>query len=56
MSWRLRYIPGTLDGDKFKTITYPFSHHTGYATRARAELVLESMPNPSRMEVFEDTE
>lgn len=53
MTYRLRYIPGTPDGDKFPTITYPLAHHPGYPTRERAERVLAAMPNPSRMEVFE---
>lgn len=52
-SWRLRYKPGTNAGERFKSITYPMSHHPGYATRERAEVVLAAMPEPARMEVFE---
>lgn len=56
MSFRLRYIAGTHAGDQFPTITYPMPYHPGYPTRERAELVLAAMPNPGRMEVFEETD
>lgn len=54
MSFRLRYIPGTPAGIRFSTITWPLAHKPGYATRERAETVLAAMPEPSRMEVFEE--
>lgn len=54
MSFRIRYVPGTPDGDKFASITYPLSHHPGYATRERAQVVLDAMPNPSRMEIYDE--
>lgn len=56
MSFRLRYIPGTPAGDKFPTITYPLSHHPGYPTRERAAVVLAAMPDPTRMEIYEETD
>jgi len=54
MSFRLRYIPGTPDGDKFPNITWPLSYRPGYPTRERAQVVLAAMPNPSRMEIYEE--
>ncbi len=54
MSYRLRYIPGTPAGDQFPTITWPLGHKPGYATRERAEIVLAAMPDPTRMEIFEE--
>lgn len=56
MSFRLRYIPGTPAGDKFPTITYPLSHRPGYPTRERAAVVLAAMPDPTRMEIYEETD
>ncbi len=56
MSYRLRYIPGTPTADKFPTITWPLSHNPGYRTRERAETVLAAMPDPTRMEVYEEAE
>ena len=54
MSWRIRYTPGTLDGDRFSRITYPMPYRPGYPTREVAETVLASMPHPGRMEVFDE--
>jgi len=54
MSFRIRYIPGTNAGTRFARITYPLSHHRGYPTRELAERVLAAMPDPTRMEIFED--
>lgn len=54
MSFRLRYVPGTPAGDKYPTITYPLRHHPGYPTHARAWAVLRAMPEPDRMEIFEE--
>jgi hypothetical protein len=53
-SWRLRYKPGTPAGERFPTITYPLSHRPGFPTRERAQTVLAAMPEPGRMEIFED--
>lgn len=55
MSWRLRYIPGTPAGDKFPLIRYPMAWHDGYPTRDRATRVLASMPDPTRMEIYEES-
>lgn len=54
MSYRIRYVPGTPTADRFPTIVYPLPHHAGYPSRARAEEVLGAMPEPSRMEIFEE--
>lgn len=56
MSFRLRYIPGTPSGDKFPTITYPLAHKPGYSTRERAQTVLAAMPDPTRMEIVEESD
>ena len=56
MSFRLRYKPGTPTAIKFPTITYPMPHHPGYPTREQAEWVLAAMPEPDRMEIFEEDE
>lgn len=54
MTFRLRYIPGTPSGHKFPDITYPLRPKPGYPTRERAAIVLAAMPDPSRMEIFEE--
>jgi hypothetical protein len=54
VAFRLRYVPGTNDGTRFQHITYPLSHNPGYPTRERAQTVLDAMPDPSRMEIFEE--
>lgn len=54
--FRLRYKPGTHDGDRFKTIRYPTTWQPPYPTRERAELVRQSMPNPDRFDICEDGE
>lgn len=53
-SYRLRYTPGTHDGDRFPLTRYPAPTRPAYPTRERAEQVLAAMPRPGVMEVVSE--
>jgi len=55
-SFRIRYTLGSPTAARFPTITYPLRPKPGYASRERAEVVLAAMPDPTRMEVYEEDE
>jgi hypothetical protein len=54
MSFRLRYIPGTRDGERFRTVRYPWTSAPPCVTRERAEVLRQAMPDPTKFEIVEE--